>query len=123
MVKMTSGPDCWATATENTGRTGTQGPAQPDRAGGWTVPTASLPWSESATACTSHTPLYLLCIKANFMRDLQGRHKQAVKAQSQSTTGECRACTAGLEPPLREEIKGSWGSSLPSLPAEWLFLL
>lgn len=44
-------------------------------------------------------------------------------SESQSTTGECRACTAGLEPPLREEIKGSWGSSLPSLPTEWLPLL
>lgn len=121
---MASGPDCWATATESTGGTCTQAAAQPEWGDGWAAPRASLPWSESATVCISHIPLYLLSIKANFMRGLQERHKAGSHgSESQSTTGECRACTAGLEPPLREEIKGSWGSSLPSLSAEWLPLL
>lgn len=81
MVKMTSGPDCWATATESTGGTCTQAAGQPEWGDGWAALRASLPWSESATVCISQIPLYLLCIKANFMRGLQGMHKQVVMAQ------------------------------------------
>lgn len=53
------------------------------------------------------------------MLGLEGRHEQVVMAQKnqerQSTTGEPRACTVGLEPPLRSKITGvryvrGWGA-------------
>lgn len=116
MVKMTSGPDCWATATGSTGGTCTQAAAQPEWGGGWAVPRASFPWSQSATVCISHIPLYLLCIKANFMRGLEGRHKQVVMAQRvkalQGSPGLAQLVwSLLLEKRLKEAGESSWAAA------------